>query len=339
MTTISATAQPTLDEVAAAAGVSRSTASRALNGGARVSPQAQAAVDEAAARLGYVPNRAARSLVTRRTDSIALVVPEPDERVLSDPFIGGTLRGVGAALAATDLQLLLIIARPGESPRRLARYLRAGHVDGVVIASHHREDGLEEAVLASPVPAVFVGRPFAATEGLIYTDVDNRAGARQAVQHLVDTGRTRIAHIAGPADMAAGLDRRDGWADVLTDAGLPADAFASGEFTVESGHRAMTDLLAVHPDLDAVFAASDSMALGALEALRAHGRRVPEDVSVVGFDDLGVAASMTPPLTTVRNPVVEMASCAVEQLLTLLSGKRDVPTVVFPPELVVRASS
>jgi DNA-binding LacI/PurR family transcriptional regulator len=169
---------PTLDEVAQTAGVSRSTASRAINGGLRVSPEAQAAVDAAVAQLGYTPNRAARSLVTRRTDSIALVVPEPDERILTDPFLAGTMRGVSAALGGTDLQLVLLFARPDEQPGRIVRYLSSGHVDGAIVASHHRDDELEEALLAARLPAVFVGRPFRPTPDLpTSTSTTSRAAA------------------------------------------------------------------------------------------------------------------------------------------------------------------
>jgi len=333
---------PTLDEVAAAAGVSRSTASRALNGGLRVSPAAQAAVDDAARLLGYVPNRAARSLVTRRTDSIALVVPEPDEHLLSDAFIGGTLRGVGDALARTDLQLVLLLARAGEPSDRIARYLRGGHVDGAVITSHHEGDDLERVVAASSIPAVFVGRPFAAPRELIYTDVDNVAGARLAVDHLVAGGRRRIAHIAGPQDMTAGVDRLAGWRGALADLGLPAGALVHAQFTAASGEEAATALLAAHPDVDAIVAASDTIAVGALRALARAGRAVPGDVAVVGYDDLGAAEASTPPLTTLRNPVVELASTAVAQLLRLVEaapGDAPVTSVVFPPRLVVRGTT
>ena len=339
------TSMPTLDEVAAAAGVSRSTASRALNGGARVSPEAQAAVDDAAKLLGYVPNRAARSLVTRRTDSIALVVPEPDERVLTDPFIGATLRGVSAALAHTDLQLVLLIARQGEGGASVARYLRSGHVDGAVIASHHREDGLARALGASPRPAGVGGGPGAGVQPQVSREHAEVAAGRMATQHLIGLGRTRVAHIAGPQDMAAGIDRRTGWREALTEAGLRTDAVLEVDFSLTEGERAMARLLRSHPDVDAVFAASDALAIGAMRVLRAAGKTVPDDVAVIGYDDLGLAATAVPPLTTMRNPVVEMASAAVEQLLTLLergmhsSVRDDAPPVVFPPRLVRRQSA
>ena len=325
---------PTLDDVAREARVSRSTASRAINGGDRVSPEAQAAVDDAVARLGYTPNRAARSLVTRRTDSIALVVPEPDTLVLTDPFLTGVLRGVTDGIAGTDLQLVLLLNRQGEAPGRIARYLGSGHVDGAIVASHHRRDQLEAALTRAQLPAVFVGRPFGdATHH--YVDVDNIAGAHMATQRLVDVGRKRIGTITGPLDMSAGIDRLQGWRETLEAAGLPTDAFVEGDFTAIGGATAAEKLLDEHPDLDAIFAVSDLMAEGVLHTLHARGLRVPEDVALIGFDDLGVAQHTTPRLTTVHNPVIQTTMAATATLLGLLAGA-PVPAApqIFRPYLV-----
>src|SRR6478609_8857674 len=151
---------PTLEDVAAAAGVSRSTASRAINGGSRVSPDAQAAVEAAVLDLGFTPNRAARALVTHRANSIALVIPEPDDRVTGDPFFASIIQGLGQALGETEFQLVLLIARGGETADRTTRYLRHGHVDGAVVVSHHQSDDIEKAMLAASLPSVFVGRPW-----------------------------------------------------------------------------------------------------------------------------------------------------------------------------------
>lgn len=332
---------PTLEEVASRAGVSRSTASRAINGGLKVSPQAQAAVDAAVAELGYTPNRAARSLVPRRTDSVALVVPEPDERVLSDPYFAGTMQGLSAALADTEIQLVLLIARRGEeTQQRTARYLANRHVDGAVVVSHHRDDALEEALASSRLPCVFVGRPWRGAADLPYVDVNNYVGGRRATEHLVAAGCRRIATIAGPLDMAAGVDRLAGWRQALHDAGLSDEAMVRGDFSSEGGAAAMERLLAAHPDVDGVFVASDLMAVGALGVLARHGRAVPDDVRVVGFDDLGVAASTTPPLTTIRNPVVEVSRAAGDLLLELIAGTTTSPEPrIFGTEVVVRDSA
>ncbi len=332
---------PTLDEVARLAGVSRATASRAINGGNRVSPTALAAVEAAVATLGYTPNPAARSLVTRRTDSVALVVPEPDERVFSDPFFVHTLRSVNRVLAPRDLQLVLLLARPGDEERRMLRYLGRRHIDGAVVVSHHSEDRLAEHLASLGLPCAFVGRPWSGADKVPYVDTDNIAGARLAAEHLVERGCRRIGTIAGPVDMAAGIDRLDGWRSAVLDAGLRDDVVEHGDFTEAGGARATRALLDAHPDVDGLFVASDLMAAGALEALAAAGRAVPDDVAVIGYDDLGVAERVTPALTTVRQPLNEMAEQATRLVLDQLDRTR--PTqpvrVIFPPSLVVRQSA
>ncbi|ACZ31629.1 transcriptional regulator, LacI family [Xylanimonas cellulosilytica DSM 15894] len=326
---------PTLDDVAREARVSRSTASRAINGGERVSPEAQAAVDDAVARLGYTPNRAARSLVTRRTDSIALVMPEPDTLMLTDPFLAGVLRGVTDGIAGTDLQLVLLLNRLDEAPGRIARYLGSGHVDGAIIASAHERHQLEDALTRTRLPAVFVGRPFGDVSGHHFVDVDNIAGSRLATQRLVDRGCRRIGTVTGPQDMSAGIDRLRGWRETLEAAGLPTDAVVTGDFTAVGGADAAARLLDAHPDLDGVFAASDLMAEGVLRVLHSRGKRVPDDVALVGFDDLGIAQHTNPRLTTVHNPVVATTMAATATLLGLLAGA-PVPTEpqIFAPYLV-----
>jgi len=331
---------PTLEQVAERAGVSRSTASRAINGGLRVSPRAQASVDAAVSELGFTPNRAARSLVTRRTSSVALVVPEPDERVLTDPFFASTINGLNAALRDTDLQLVLVMARPEDIATRTLGYLCGGHVDGAVVVSHHQHDVLADELQRCGVPNVFVGRPFRGGHRVRYVDVDNTGGGRMATEHLIGIGRRRIGTIAGPQDMSAGLDRMAGWSAALDEAGLATDAVAYADFTTAGGARAAAQLLAEHADIDALFVASDLMAVGALTVLAGAGRRVPGDVAVVGYDDLGAATATSPTLTTIINPVVAMARTAGEMLIDLLDGKKvDQAPVIFAPELVIRLSA
>ncbi len=330
---------PTLEQVAERAGVSRSTASRAINGGLRVSPEALASVELAVADLGYTPNRAARSLVTRRTDSIALVVPEPDERVLSDPFFAGTLNGLSTSLADSDVQVVLVIARPGDSERTI-RYLRNGHVDGAIVVSHHRNDEFDRALQASRVPNVFVGRPLSVGDiDVQYIDTDNVEGGRLATQHLIERGARRIGTIAGPQDMSGGIDRLAGWRRAMASAGMADDAVAFGDFTVSSGADAAREILSRFPDLDALFIASDLMAAGALGVLAELGKDVPGDIAVVGYDNLGVAASTVPPLTSVVQPVVAMARAAGARLLAQLNGAPPSEPLIFAPELVIRSST
>lgn len=332
------TSAPTLDEVAELAGVSRATASRAINGGKRVSPRALSAVEEAVRTLGYSPNPAARSLVTRRSDSVALVVPEPDERLFADPFFGHTLRSVNRVLTDRDLQLVLLLARPGEEERTL-RYLRRGHIDGALVVSHHRDDRLADHLKALGLPCTFVGRPWSGADQVTYVDTDNLEGGRLAARRLLSTGRRRIGTVAGPTDMAAGIDRLQGWREVLREAGLADDAVVHGDFTVAGGARAAAELLDRFPDVDGIVAASDLMATGVLRALADAGRRTPEDVAVVGYDDLEVAEQAAPPLTTIRNPIGEMAEHATRLLLEEIDEGRTQPIhAIFPPALVARTS-
>ena len=331
---------PTLEDVAAAAGVSRSTASRAINGGMRVSPDAQAAVDAAVLSLRFTPNRAARALVTQRTNAVALVIAEPDDRVTGDPFFAQVIQGMGQALGDSDFQMVLLIAKRDGSAERTIRYLRHGHVDGAVVVSHHESDHIERALLSASLPSVFVGRPWYLPDQLSYVDTDNRLGAELATRHLLDRGRRRIGTVAGPADMPAAVDRLAGWSAALIGRGLPDDAVEHGDFTTPGGAAAARRLLDRCPDVDAIFVANDLMAVGVLGVLRTAGRTVPGDVALVGYDNAAVAAATEPPLTTVVNPIAEMAHTAGRVLLARITQARALaPPTIFPPELVVRASS
>jgi len=334
-------ASATLEEVAHLAGVSRATVSRVVNGSPRVSPEVRTDVQAAIERLGYVPNRAARSLVTRRSDSIAVVITEPTATLFSDPFFPRLLRGISSELAARDRQLVLLMPDTAADESRTADYLTAGHVDGTVLVSLHEDDPLPARLRSAAIPIVMVGRPAKGTDAS-YVDVDNRQGGHSAVAHLIAGGRRAIATIAGPQDMAAGTDRLTGYRDGLAEAGFPFDPMlvASGDFSQDSGAAAMTRLLAARPDIDGVFAASDLMAVGALSVLASAGRRVPADVAVVGFDDSPVAMSTTPRLTSVRQPIEAMGREVARLLVDAVEASDPVPRrVILATELVRRASS
>jgi DNA-binding LacI/PurR family transcriptional regulator len=331
----------TLEEVAVRAGVSRATVSRVVNGSPKVSPDVRRVVEAAVAALGYVPNRAARSLVTRRSGSIGVVITEPSGRLFSDPFFPRLLRGISAALSARDLQLVLLMPASPADTERTADYLAAGHVDGALLVSLHGDDPLPERMSRSGLPFVHGGRPVRGT-GTSLVDVDNRGGARSAVDHLIANGRRTIAHIAGPADMGAGVDRLAGYRDALTEAGLAPDddLVATGDFTQEAGSTAMQRLIKARPDIDAVFAASDLMAAGALSVLDAAGRRVPQDVALVGYDDSPIALSVRPQLTSVRQPIEEMGHEMARLLIAAVGEDQPVQRrVILATELIRRASS
>ncbi|MCO1596558.1 LacI family transcriptional regulator [Micromonospora sp. RHAY321] len=330
--------RPTLEAVAARAGVSRATVSRVVNGSTTVAEPIREAVNRAVAELGYVPNLAARSLVTQRTDSIALVMPEAATRVFSDDQVfPGIIRGVSQELEAADKQLVLMLAGSPAGHDRVERFTTGRHVDGVLFASLHGADPLPGTLARLGIPVVCSGRPLGDVP-VPYVDVDHVGGVTAAVRHLIDSGRRRIASIAGPQDMVAGIERLAGYRSTVAAAGLP-ELVAVGDFTRESGAAAMHRLLTEHPDLDAVFAASDLMAHAALRTLREAGRRVPEDVAVVGFDDIETAAYTEPPLTTVRQPIVEIGRRMTRQLLRLAAGESIEPAVMLPTELILRDSA
>jgi DNA-binding LacI/PurR family transcriptional regulator len=329
----------TIRQVAAAAGVSRATASRVISGSTLVSDDAREAVQRAIDELGFIPSSAARSLALGRLNSVALAVPEPNARVLSDPFFEQVILGLSTRLDESDVQMVLLVARSGQRTERIGQFLAGRHVDGAVIASHHRDDSLNQRLVGLGLPCVFIGRPLNVAAAH-YVDMDNVSGARMATEYLVSRGCRRLATIAGPADMPAGIDRLRGWEIAMDDAALARSAVAHGDFTQASGAEAMQKLLADHPDVDGVFAASDLMAAGALRALAERGLRVPDDVAVVGFDDFPVADTTHPPLSTVTHPVGAMAHRAGDMLLAMINGDDvDPEPALFAPELVLRDSA
>jgi DNA-binding LacI/PurR family transcriptional regulator len=330
----------TLEQVAEAARVSRATASRVVNGDRRVGDEARTAVEAAVKELGYTPNRAARSLVTRRSDSIAVVIPEPTTQLFGDPFFPRVLRGISDALAEEELALVLLMPQGRGDEVRVERYLAAGHTDGAILISLHGSDPLPRDLQRRGIPVVVGGRPPGA--GIPYVDVDNRGGAGLAVDHLLQSGRRHVATIAGPQDMPPGADRLAGYHETLARAGLEvADQLIEvADFSLDGGRAAMERLLDRAPEIDAVFAASDLMAMGALGALATAGRRVPDDVAVVGFDDSPIAAAARPPLSSVRQPTEEMGR---EMARLLLHGMRNAEgpprRVILDTSLSIRQSS
>jgi DNA-binding LacI/PurR family transcriptional regulator len=331
----------TMDEVARAAGVSQATVSRVVNGNPRVNPETKLLVERTIERLRFVPNIAARTLVTRRSDSIGVLIPEPTSRVFGDPFFAQVLRGVSSALTARRQKLVLFLPQSGEEERELLSYLGAGHVDGVIMYSLHGDDPLPEQLRRQGVPVVVGGRPPSGAR-VSYVDYDNTGGGQAATAHLVEMGRRTIATISGPLDMSAAIDRLEGHRRALQAAGHEIDPGleTAGDFTQESGARAMEELLDRRPDLDAVFAANDLMATGALLVLERAGRRVPQDVAVIGFDDLPIAQSGRPPLSSVRQSLDVLGRELVNVLLQAVDDRDGVARkVVLETQLVVRESS
>lgn len=337
MTTDTSRAPATLEEVAALAGVSRSTVSRVVNGSSAVSPEALASVQRAIEQLSYVPNRAARSLASRRTRAIALVVPEDTTRFFGDPFFAAVVSGINAGLSSSDYVLNLFIASddPGD---KTTSYLRSGAVDGAFVVSHHTSDTFLERI-AAVVPVVYGGRPVRERPGDYFIDVDNVHGGREATAFLIERGHRRIATITGPLTMPAGIDRLKGYREALAAAGMPEAQVEDGQFTADGGAAAMRRILASGDRPDALFVASDLMARGALSALAAAGLGAPDDIAVIGFDDSPVATAVTPELTTIRQPSFEQGRRMAEVLIDLLSGRSAAHATILDTELVIRDSA
>lgn len=328
----------TLEEVAKLADVSRSTVSRVINDSPHVSPATRARVWEAIQASGYQPHAPARSLVTNRTHIIGLIIPEAVPILFTDPFFLLLIQGIAATCNDHRYHLMLSLfseRREREDPYH--RIVGSGYLDGVIIASTTLDDPLVPRLREDGIPFVSVGRY--PEQDVSYVDVDNIGGARKAVEHLLQAGYQRIATITGPQRMIAGWDRLTGYREALESHELPVDGtlVAEGDFTEAGGRTAMQSLLPLEPD--AVFVASDTMALGALRALHGAGVSVPTDIAVVGFDDLPYAATTAPPLTTVRQPIRRIGSLAFEALLDIIdNGPEPTRRVVVPTELVVRAS-
>ena len=338
---------PTLEDVARVAGVSRATVSRVINGIRNVDPQLHKMVWDAVDRTGYVPNRLARSLVTRRTGTIALVVSDSEShdddpfmsRFFADPYFGRVVGGLMSVLRAAGIQLALQIVGTEQQRTRLVGDLRHGQADGVVVLSLPGHDPLPRMLTDAGVPAVMIGRP-ADPVPINYVDLANDTGASLAADHLVGRGCQLVGMISGPADVPASSDRIAGFRRSMARHGHGWVPQATGNFTQESGERAMRELLTAHPGLDGVFVANDLMALGALLALRDAGREVPADVAVVGFDDSSAAVAANPALTTVRHPLEDMAAEAARLLMTRVDDETmRVSSVIYEPTLVLRQSA
>lgn len=330
----------TLESVGALAGVSRSTVSRVINGSPDVSKRTSDAVLHAIEQLGYVPNKVAKSLASRRAAVVTALIPENMERVFGDPFFSSIVSGIEAELASTDLALNLMIASESTFPKVLG-VLGGGHSDGVLVLSHHTTHHLVE-VLETRIPVVYGGRPLHHSPSRSFVDVDNVAAAREAVRHLVGRGCKNIATIAGPTDMPSTQDRMTGYLEVIHEAGT-AGPIEHGDYSAASGAQAAKRLLKSKEPFDGLFVANDLMARAAVDTLLAAGVRIPDDVAVVGFDDSYAATSAEPGLTTVHQDPFEqgraMAAVLAEQLRNS-SGPPASPSVIhLPTRLVVRETA
>lgn len=286
----------------------------------------------------YRPNLAARSLVTHETHVLSVVIPQAIASTFIDPYFPVLLQGIMHEARACDYAVMLWVGDDIEDEERFCdRVLSNTLFDGVLVASAIVNDPLMSRLSAANYPSVVIGPPL--TSHFNYVDVDNLRGAQLATAHLIRLGHERIGTIAGPQNMPAAQNRLRGFRQAFETARRPVieTLVVEGNFTHDAGYWNMKRLL--QRGLDAVFVASDTMALGALTAIQEEGLRVPDDISLVSFDDLPVAATTRPPLTTVRQPIQEMGALAIKALINLLDGDLQTPyQVLLPVELVVRES-
>jgi DNA-binding LacI/PurR family transcriptional regulator len=331
----------TIEEIARLADVSRSTVSRVLNNHPNVRGAVREKVLQVVKEHNYTPNAAARSLASSRSYALSVVVPRSAAAFFADPFFPQVIQGISEASTHAGYVLMLSLLTAEMEQPFYQRVVRGRHFDGVIMLSSDIDDPLLPQLVRDGVPMVLIGRhPY--LENISTVDSENREGARTAVEHLLNLGHRRVACITGPLQMQSAVDRRDGYKQALMGRGLPIDPalMVEGDYSQESGFRATQQLLAnpAGPPT-ALFAASDAMALGALAAAHTAGLHVPDDLAVVGFDDVPASAFASPPLTTMRQPSGELGSQAVRVLLSQLDNPSQPPAALrLPATLVVRAS-
>lgn len=329
-----------IEDIARLAGVSRSTISRVLNNHSDVSERTRQRVMQVIEKYNYKPNPAARTLVTQRTRVIGVLISNP-VTVFASSYLPTLLHGIADATHERDYATLLWWGRSGEEEERFTRRILHANtlMEGVIIVFHTIDNTLIRRALDTKLPFVIVERPTTHVDKINFVTVDNFRGAELAVDHLVALGRRRIGHITGHVNMMDAIERLTGYRNALAKHHLPYNPnwVVEGEFDVDSGYRAMKTLLV--QGVDAVFAGNDNSAIGALQALRDAGIQVPDEISIVGFDDLPPVMTSSPPLTTIHQPVREKGAQAAHILLDMLEGKITEPQQrVLPVHLVIRES-
>jgi len=332
-------AELTLEDIARQAGVSRSTVSRVINDQPYVRQDVRERVLSVIQSTGFHPNIAARALVTQRSWMIGLVLPRTVSSFFVDPYFPRLTQGIAQACNQYNYTLgLFLVGTPEDEEKIYPRVTRKGFLDGILIQSGQIGDQLIDRLVKLDFPLVVAGRPFN-TDEISYIDVDNIHSAHNAVNHLIRLGYKRIGTITGIMHSTTGIDRLEGYCKAILAQGWRLDEalIARGDFTENGGYKAMKQMLKVKPD--AVFAASDATAIGAIRAVEEAGLRVPQDVAFVGFDDLPVASGSEIKLTTIRQPIIQFGATAVETLIDLIeNGIKPTRRIIMDTELVIRES-
>lgn len=332
-------AEVTIDLVAKAAGVSRATVSRVMNGTAKVSPDREKAVKKAIAKYNFTPNATARRLAGGRSGLIALLMEESSEEFFLNPFWGQVVQGFSSAIAEAGLHPLLLIRPKSGTEDSLFSTLQAGQMDGLAIFSWHRPLKSFEKML-DPRMAVVFGGDLGGSKKYPFVDVDNVKGGYLATKHLIDSGCKNIVTITGDLKLQSGRDRLDGYEKAITSAGLKLNdqLIIHGDYTQTKAEELIRQLLKKKVRFDGVFAGNDLSAVGVINVLLQNGITVPGKVKVVGFDDSPVANRNQPSITTIRQPIRELGAQVAESLLAILEGK-EVEDKILDVKLIKRESS
>lgn len=331
--------RPTINDVARVSGVSKGTVSRVLNNHPKVSQGAREAVQAAIEQLGYQANVHARSLATGRNDAIALIIADARDQLFRDPTFFELIEGIRDGLTNTPINLVLLMGGTIAEDRRTVSYINSGHVDGLIHLNPYIDDPITEGLAGSPLPIVMCGpRPSLVLPNRNWmVTIEDAKGVRLALDHLASRGAKTIAMVGGyPRGVSAGV-RKQAYQEWMG-ASYSEDLYEPGDYSSDSGQAAFELLLDRRPDIDAVFCASDRMARGAMETARIKGRRIPEDLLIIGFDDHEVAETTDPPLSTIHQPIRQVGQTAIATLLAALSGASP-QDKVFPTTLVVRSST
>jgi DNA-binding LacI/PurR family transcriptional regulator len=284
-------------------------------------------------------NGGSRAIASGRSESVGVVVPEPGSGLFQDPGFPRLLRGIGSELSASGLQMVLFAPQSQSDSDRLEQYVADGHVDGVLVVKMVDLDVLPERLQSRGIPVVVGGRPRPGLD-ISYVDVDNHAGARTATEHLIVQGRRRIAHLAGPETHSFASARLQGYREATWNAAIRGDLIEHGAPDREGGEMAMARLMSRCDEIDAVFAASDAMAIGAMWVMQALGRRIPDDVAIIGFDDSPLAAATQPPLSSVRPPMEDMGREMARLVLSMTALNTHGPLQkTLDPTLTLREST
>jgi len=330
----------TLEDIAKKSGVSRSTVSRVINDHPNVSKKVREYVKEVIRQTGYQPHPAARALVSNRTWTCGLILPRTINSFFTDPYYPCLIQGVAQACSKQNYTFsLFLMGDKDDEDRIFSRVSRRGFMDGILFQSDQRGDTLIDKLADSGIPLVILGRPFQGKK-ISYVDIDNSESVEIAVDYLFDMGHKRVGTIAGPQNTTVGIDRKNGYQQALLKHGIQIDEslIVEGTFTEESGYLGMEKLLPAKPD--AVFAASDQMALGAMRAIYEVGLDIPKDISIIGYDDFPLVSPARPSLTTLRQPISKFGSEALSMLIDLVeNGLNPSRQVILKSELIIRDST